>query len=167
MNNLKRGQLKWPSSQYMYTCVCITKKERMLFFLAKVHYFAIFSKLILFTHSAQKFLSKLLYSYTYIYILAISPGYTFRDLYKRACCQCCSKQWKPGPEHCHCIWSANQLKRCLLSGHLFWSSTWGIWRNYVSGLERGYCKFILKYKLRARKMEIPVEFYTLFSFFFF
>lgn len=84
MNNLKRGQLKLPSSQYIYTCVCITKKDRMLFFLAKFHNSTIFPKFLLFTDLAQKFLSKLLYSYRCIYILAISPGYIFRDLYKHA-----------------------------------------------------------------------------------
>lgn len=56
----------------------------MLFFLAKFYNSTIFPKLLLFTDSAQKFLSKLLYSYRYIYILAISPGYMFRDLYKYA-----------------------------------------------------------------------------------
>lgn len=46
---------------YIYTHACLTKKDRMLFFLTKVHNFTIFSKLLLFTHSAQEFLPELLY----------------------------------------------------------------------------------------------------------
>lgn len=107
---------------YIYVCVCkcITKKERVLFFLVKVHSTTtVFSKLLLSAHSAWKSLSKLLYSYRCIFILDINLGYVFRDLYKCTYCECCSKHRGPGPEHCYCIWSANWLKRCLFSNHLF------------------------------------------------
>lgn len=49
---------------------------------------------------------------------------------------------------------------------IFFGVPLGEYEGIVSqGWKRGYCKFILKYKLRARKVEISVEFYTFFFFF--
>lgn len=66
MNNLKKG--RWNDilpNMYICMCVCITKKDWILFFIAKVHNSPTFSKLPLFMHSAQNFVAKLLYLYLY------------------------------------------------------------------------------------------------------
>lgn len=147
----------------IYKHVCITKKYKMLFFHAKVHKSRIVSELLLFTHSAQKVLSKLLCSYRYICVLVIYPRDIFRDLYKCACCECYFKEGKPGPEHCHCMWSANQLRRCLLYSHLF-GVVLGEYQSILSqDWKRSYRKFILKFKLRASKVEVHVNSVFLFN----